>query len=180
MKKPLLLPRINRPKQSGFTLIELMVVLVIVGVLLSATVISIKPSESGKMRKQTAAFKGLMQAVCDQSAFDQHIYVMMPTEKGIDVSYLSKQKWTAVERFNKFQWVDGIEVDWQLSAEQAKKDKLPAPGWMCWPSGEIKKGQITFQFDSLKETVRWNSLRQFIEPNPDEEDDDYDAEDDRF
>ena len=79
------------PNQAGFTLIELMVVVVIVSVLLASAVLSLKPNESATLRQQTIAFKGALIAMCDQATFDQHIYVLVPKKKGIEFFKLANK-----------------------------------------------------------------------------------------
>lgn len=154
-------------RQGGFTLIELMVVVAIVAVLLSAVVVAIQPSEASKVRQQVSAVQGWMQSVCDRAAFDQHVYAMMPDEKGLALARLNNQAWQMVSatKGGERLWLDGLQVEWELpinsrwqSSDQAE---TPRPGWLCWPSGERQSGALHFTLGDTQRTLSWNPLGDF-------------------
>lgn len=153
----------HHPKriQQGFTLIELMVVLVIVAVLLSAAVVAINPNETAKLRQQTAAMQGLLTAMCDQAAFEQKLYLLMPDKNGLSIAKWSQQSWQASDHFKDKPWLSGIEPSWDLDAEKALQQNWPAPGWMCWPSGELMAGSIQFQLGDSRVALEWDEMMVF-------------------
>ncbi|QAB14622.1 prepilin-type N-terminal cleavage/methylation domain-containing protein [Hydrogenovibrio thermophilus] len=153
----------QKGEQKGFTLIELMVVVVIVAILLTAVVISIQPSESSKVRQQIGAVKGWMQSVCDRATFDQHIYVMMPTQTGMTFARQVKQAWSTPPNARELVWLDGLTVDWQINDATPLQQTLPKPGWLCWPSGEMLGGELQFTLGKTQRTLRWNAIGQFEE-----------------
>lgn len=152
-------------QQQGFTLIELLVVVVIVAVLLSVTVLSVKPNEAAKVRQQTQAFKGLLLAMCDQAAFQQTLFLLMPSESGLSVAKWQAKTWQASERFMDQAWLQGIEMDWMVDVELAKQQQWPAAGWMCWPSGEVMAGQIRFKLGEAQTELSWDPLLRFEQQN---------------
>ena len=62
----------------GFTLIELMVVLVIISVLLGGVSLSLQPAEGQRLQKQVRAFQGLMQTLCDQALLRHQALGLVP------------------------------------------------------------------------------------------------------
>lgn len=158
------MPRLNR-QQVGFTLIELMVVIVILSILLSTAVMSLKPNESAELRQQTIAFKGALISICDKSAFDQHIYALVPDKKGLEVKRLSKGVWQEADlgaiNSNSLKWHEAMKVDWILNEEISKSNGLKKAGWMCWPSGEVNRGSISFKLNNLTNSLQWNEILDF-------------------
>ncbi len=151
--------------QRGFTLIELMVVIVILAVLLSLAIVSLKPNQAAELRQQSIAFKGALIAMCDKSAFDQHIYALIPGEQNISMQKLVKGVWqeTSLGLIEKsaLQWNKAIKVSWELDKELAKSNGLEEAGWMCWPSGEVNAGKISFKLNELTNTLQWNEILNF-------------------
>ena len=152
------------PNQAGFTLIELMVVVVIVSVLLASAVLSLKPNESATLRQQTIAFKGALIAMCDQATFDQHIYALVPKKDGIEFFKLVNKQWQVADFFRNtdaLQWNENIKISWQLSEQLAKQYGLESAGWLCWPSGEVKAGKIAFELGETINQLSWNEILEF-------------------
>lgn len=151
--------------QQGFTLLELMVVVVILAVLLSAAVVSLQPNQAAELRKQSVAFKGALIAMCDKSAFDQHIYALVPGDKAIGIYTLVKGKWQETSlgliSSKALNWNPAIKVDWELNEDLSKSYGLQEAGWMCWPSGEANAGNITFRLNELTNIVEWNEILDF-------------------
>lgn len=155
----------SRHYQLGFTLLELMVVVVILAILLSFAIVSLKPNQSAELRKQTVAFKGALITICDQSAFDQHIYALIPSKKGIQIQRLVKGSWQAsglkMVNESSLNWNEAITVSWDLNDELAKSYGLKQAGWMCWPSGEVNAGSISFKLNELSHDLQWNEILDF-------------------
>lgn len=147
--------------QAGFTLIELMVVVVIVAVMLSAVTFSVSTSDGAKLRKQEAAMKGVITALCDRATFQQKLYLAMPEEKGLSFAKYEREQWVEVSRIEQAPWEAGVEVKWSLDAEAAKQSGLPKPGWVCWPSGEVSAGDIIFRVDKNQTILSWDELGRF-------------------
>jgi len=162
----------NKSLQQGFTLIELMVVIVILAILLSTAIMSLKPNEAAELRQQTIAFKGVLISICDKSAFDQHIYALIPDKKGVSVKRLSKSEWQDVDlngiNSESSNWHEAIKVNWQLNEEIAKSNGLKKAGWMCWPSGEVSKGSISFKLNKLSNILEWDEILDFSLEEKDE------------
>lgn len=147
-----------RLDQKGFTLIELLVVVAIIAIMLSVVTLSVSSSGDSKLRKQTAAMKGVLIALCDRAAFDQRPYLAMPKPEGLEFARLVKRDWQAAERLTPALWEAGVEVAWELDQDAAKQRGLPAVGWVCWPSGELSAGEMVFSLDKRSVRLSWDAL----------------------
>ena len=150
----------GRP-QHGFTLMELIVVVVVISILLSLALMSMKPNEAAQLRQQTANLKGLIISVCDQSAFEQKIYLLTPNSNGLVVETFEDGKWQPSDKWKDLNWHESVEVDWTFDRKFAVFDQKAAQGWMCWPSGEVTAGKITVTLDKFQRTLQWNTMMQF-------------------
>ena len=167
-------------KQQGFTLIELMVVVVIMSVIISVTVLSLSPSEQARVTSQANKIKSYMSLVRDQSAFERKLYLVAPDQSGLTPYVMQQGRWQLAETLEKLSWLEGIQADWELDSSMAQKQQLPKAGWMFWPSGEVVSGEIHFNlgenFPPSRGTragegatqdnqafVSWNGILQFKE-----------------
>lgn len=141
---------------------ELIVVVAVIAILLSVALLSIKPSETAKLRQQTAKVKGLVISVCDQAAFDQKVYFISPDRNGLNVEVLEKGSWQKSHKWPSLNWESELEVDW--SSERVFNSAVgenSKEGWMCWPSGELTPGKVIFTLDKTQSTLEWNAVMQF-------------------
>lgn len=150
-----------RPQQKGFTLIELMVVVVILAVLVSVATWTLTPSDSVKLNQQTLQLKGALQQTCDEAIFSQKIQALVPSKKGVGLFALHQGKWQTVSSVKPLSWLSGISVEWQLDDQLSAQAALPSPGWLCWPTGEILPGSVTFQLGDQSTHMSWTPLLKF-------------------
>lgn len=147
--------------QQGFTLIELMVVVLIIAVLLAAGLVSMSPSDSALMRKQVKQLQGALQQTCDQAAFSQSLMALLPDDKGLVMQQLTQGKWRDYSGAQDLAWQTGIKATWRLDESLAKAQKLTRPGWICWPSGEVLEGKVRFEMGDLQKELSWNAILRF-------------------
>lgn len=147
--------------QKGFTLIELLVVVALIAILLSVALISIKPSESAVLRKASQQVKGALISMCDQAAFDQHIYQLLPDEKGLTVLVYQQKEWQESDRFKPYQWPESVNASWQQGQILASLNGEIIVGWMCWPSGEVTAGKVVLKMNDTEKVVEWNGVLKF-------------------
>lgn len=159
-------------KQSGFTLIELMVVLVIVSVIVSVGMLSMGSSEQATLRAQERSAKALLSYVRDLSALKQRIYLVAPDEQGLSTYVLTQGRWQLDSSITPLQWQPGITLDWQIdNANFNLQPELPKAGWVFWPSGDVLAGEMSMQTAQNSQSLldnevssysfSWNGLLQF-------------------
>ncbi|MDR9499548.1 MAG: prepilin-type N-terminal cleavage/methylation domain-containing protein [Hydrogenovibrio sp.] len=159
---------------SGFTLIELMVVLAVLAVLLKMAMLSFQGNDNKLITQQVTAFKSMLQKSCQSALFHNKVYALIPDNDGVSSRVLvlganpSKQKQPQVKKTLK--WVETKEQKllWKIKPAQIETSKPEAgafnfeqKGWRCWPQGLMDEGQIVFDFAGQTRTLSWNAQGQF-------------------
>ena len=158
--------------QSGFTLIELMVVMVIMSVVVSVAVISLGGNEQTTLRAQQSSAKALLTFVRDKSAIKQQMYLVAPDKAGLTTYVLKTGKWQVDNRIEKLAWQEGLDIEWQVdNTAFAQQQNLPSEGWVFWPSGDVLGGAIYMRSLQTKQATgpqdwssysfSWNEVLQF-------------------
>lgn len=164
--------RAYRAQQAGFTLIELMVVVVIISVVVAVGMISMGGNEQATLRAQERSAKALLSFVRDKSTIKQQLYLVAPDEQGLTTYVLKTGQWQIDPEVKALPWQTGIAVDWQVeNSTFAQQQNLPREGWVFWPSGDVLAGALLLksvqnQQASLQDTLssysfRWSGLLQF-------------------
>jgi len=163
--------KVPPPKhQKGFTLIELMVVIVIISVVTTISILSLNGGDKSKLIVQQNQLKTLLNSVRDQSTFDRKLYLVVPDETGLTMYVFEQNKWKKSPKVEFLAWKNGLTVQWSVDEVFAQKQQLPEPGWMFWPTGEVLKGGVSFAMGGDKFTapnkenivsVSWNDILQF-------------------
>lgn len=150
-------------KQKGFTLIELMVVLVIIAVMTTVAVMTLSPSEQGALRSQQHQIKQFLALVRDQASFDKTVYLVAPSETQAKVYQLQQGQWETAERVQSLTWQSGLVVQ-AIQLDTSTQWGQPQPGWLFWPSGEVSAGEIyLLPFSARQEHGAIERDRQVVE-----------------
>lgn len=80
----------------GFTLLELMVVIVLIGVLMGMVSLAVGPSPARQAREQAQAFVLLVQQLRERAVLDAQEYGVRVQLRGYQALRLKAQGWTAV------------------------------------------------------------------------------------
>lgn len=168
-------------RQRGFTLIELMVVVVIMAVVLSVGMLSLRPSDSALLNTQQGQLKSLLRLASDHAAFEQTLYLIAPNQEGLTTYVFTDQAWSVSPKVAFLPWQAGLNVEWNTDLTFAQQNQLPQAGWLFWPSGEVLPGEVSMQLDGQTQltpsskggelatvtkvtTVAWDGLLNFETP----------------
>jgi len=165
-------PHQSAKLQTGFTLIELMVVVVIMSVVVAVGMISMGGNEQATVRAQERSAKALLSYVRDKAAIKQQLFLVAPDEAGLTAYRLTAGKWQTDEGVEPLVWDERLTITWDINNTAfAQQQNLPKPGWVFWPSGDVLAGSIEMssapnnQTSSLDETssysFSWDGLLQF-------------------
>ena len=158
--------------QKGFTLIELMVVVVIMSVVVSVGVLSLARFNQDLAENQQAKIESFFKQVADQSAFSQKLYLIAPDDKGLSVYRFLNAEWLADESMDSLIWHEGFRVSWELDEHFVQQQNLPRSCWLFCPSGEVVAGKIVLgnltsepneSASDSEITIDWNEALEFAE-----------------
>jgi general secretion pathway protein H len=154
----------HQHRQHGFTLIELMVVVVIMAVVLSVGMLSLRPSDAALLTTQQSQLKSLLRLASDHAAFEQRLYLVAPDEQGLTTYVFTDQAWSVSSKMVFLPWQAGLSVQWNTDLTFAEQNQLPQAGWLFWPSGEVLPGEVEMQLDgqtmSQVAPSKTNSVKQ--------------------
>jgi len=152
-------------KQSGFTLIELMVVMVIVAIIIAASVASMNNLTQDIVDDQAGKAKTLLKQASQQAAFTYDLFLVVPNKQGISGYRKTQDQWQEEPSLS-LQWHESLEITWQTDETFARQNQLPDSGWLFWPSGETLPGEITAKYKEQQQNpnianVKWNGVLDF-------------------
>ncbi|MBO1928004.1 prepilin-type N-terminal cleavage/methylation domain-containing protein [Thiomicrorhabdus sp. 6S2-11] len=160
-------------QQRGFTLIELMVVLLIIGVILSAGMLSLNNSDSAQTREQAVKIESLFKQAQDQATWRQRAFLVAVDDKGLQAYQWLQGVWQASEQLQSLPWPEHLDVEWQLPLNQpqmllnvGESKQVALSGWLLLPNGEVQLGQISWQaknsgYDAPITVLQWNQWLDF-------------------
>jgi len=97
----------RKQRQSGFTLVELLVVLVIIGLAAAAVVLAI-PDPEGSLQTEAERFAARTKAARDMAIVESRPALLRIEPDGYSVSRRSDGAWQVADRFD---WTEGTEVE---------------------------------------------------------------------
>ena len=165
--------------QKGFTLIELMVVVVIMSVVVAVGMISMGGNEQATVRAQERSAKALLSYVRDKAAIKQQLFLVAPEETGLTTYFLTAGKWQVDPSIDPLVWDESLTITWDIdNTTFAQQQNLPKEGWVFWPSGDVLAGSIEMTAVQNKQasglnkvssySFRWDGLLQFSYLDADE------------
>jgi len=153
--------------QSGFTLIELMVVLVVMAVVVSVGIMSFASLNQDAVSSQKNRIQQYLKQVSDEAAFKQKLLLVIPDEKGLTAYSKVNVEWQADAAVESYRWPEHLNAEWVLDETLVERQRLPGAGWMFWPNGDVVEGKIVLQMKADREetaSIEWNTLLVFMEP----------------
>lgn len=127
---------------AGFSLIELLVVIVIVGVLVFAVTLSIASGAQRQLQREAERFQALITQACAQAELSGREIGIVVDPGGYSFLLLSGTEWQEFPDdsvLRRRPWVDGVQVE--LSREGRHVDlsevRAVSPQLVCFSSGEL-------------------------------------------
>jgi len=132
----------KRRGARGFSLVELLVVVVIIGVLALAVTLSIASGAQRQLLREAERFQALAGQACAQAELSGREIGIVVGAGGYSFRLLGGTEWQDFpvdSEFRPRQWVDGVQVE--LSREGRSVDlsgvHAAAPQLVCFSSGEL-------------------------------------------
>jgi general secretion pathway protein H len=153
--------------QAGFTLIELMVVLVIIGIMLSSVVISIRTDKIDEhMETEMLRIQALLKLAREEAVMQDEDIALKVTPDGYSFEILSDKGWQPItddKIFRERKVVDGtelalkvdnLEIKFGQQQEKVGEDKIPPPRIFILSSGEIMPFELILR--TLDQSVQFS------------------------
>lgn len=155
--------------RSGFTLIELMVVLVIIGIIATSVVISIPTDKrSEHMETEMQRIQALLQMAREEAVMQNEEIALRVEENSYSFEILGDKGWQAITDDKIFRErkvvegtelalkVDNLEIKFGQQQAEAGEDKIPPPRIFILSSGEIMPFELILRThdQSLQYTLK--------------------------
>ena len=136
--------------QSGFTLIEMLVVLVIIGIIMASVTISIRTDDRGDlMETEMQRIQALLKLAREEAVMQDEDIALRVGENSYSFEVLREKGWEPISDDRIFRErkvvdgtelalkVDNLEINFGKQQEAAGDDKIPPPRIYILSSGEI-------------------------------------------
>jgi general secretion pathway protein H len=154
-------------QQSGFTLIEIIVVLIIISVVLTVATISIGDPQVKRMKQTSERFTALIHLAKEQAIFNSQEYALSVWDSGYAFYTLDQQGWVLLTDDRIFRerilpdgiehelYLDGVKV--VLSSEDKKKPQI-----YITSDGEVSPFQLNItDLDEWTYQINFDELGKF-------------------
>lgn len=153
--------RASLPRRArGFTLIEILVVIVIIGVVVGAVTLAAGGSAARELENAAERSRRLIELACERAVLSGRDIGFAPTVRGMHYGYYERDGWHALaeqagDELRPRPWGNGVEVRAERDGELLpSSDALPQdPPFACLASGELTPLRLEFSRPDLAE--RW-------------------------
>lgn len=130
--------------RRGFTLLEILVVVVIIGVLAGAVVLSIDSGSARQLERESNRFSALLRQACEQAELGGRDIGVLMLEDGYGFANQVDGHWKpqpADGVLRERKWISGLHSemtrDGRLVAFNDAEDREVVPQMICYSSGEL-------------------------------------------
>ena len=153
--------------QSGFTLIEMLVVLVIIGIVVSAVVVSVRTDDMGEhMDMEMQRIQALLKLAREEAVMQDEDIALKITENSYSFEILGDKGWQPISDDRIFRErkvldgtelalkVDNLEIKFGQKEAEAGADKIPPPRIFILSSGEIMPFELILR--TLDQSIQYS------------------------
>lgn len=117
------MPHLGRSVQRGFTLVEILVVLVVLALFTGLTVISIGDNSARQLKDEAERLQSLVVAAMDESVFSSADLGILVTKNGYQIAQLDRliNRWQVLQSgpFKKHTVTENIKIEWRVDGFEA-------------------------------------------------------------
>ena len=147
-------------RARGFTLIEVLVMLVIIGVVIGALTLAVGGSGARELENAARRSLSLIQLACERATMSGRDIGFAPLQAGMRFGYYEIEGWRPLrddhgDELRPRAWGDGVEVVAERDGERLETATEPPeqPPFACLASGELTPMRLEFARAGVAE--RW-------------------------
>lgn len=162
--KPAGVDRRHGLRSGGFSLIEILVVVVILGAVIGAATLAYRGHEGRWLDEAAQRTRALMQLACERASLTGVDLGMRLETSGLQFGYLRGEQWHPIasqsaDELRPRPWPDGVQASGYLDGLLIDPEREPQrPHWACYASGESSTIRIELRHAALSEGWRLQSL----------------------
>ena len=152
----------NTSRGKGFTLLEIVVVVFIIGIVLSLVVISFKPNKGRELKTEADRFMTLVSLATQESILLSKDFALQLSREGYSFLTLQDQQWVTVDddtfrerNLPKGDYMDvyleGEKLDFDTSDNKDDEEKNH-PRIFLLSSGEMTPFEVIFRSDDISDS----------------------------
>jgi len=171
LNKPIANSSLRIRTRSGFTLIEMLVVLIIIGIVVTSVTLSIRTDDRGeKMETEMRRIQALLKLASEEAVMQDEDIALRVSQDSYSFEVLSDKGWQPIADDKVFRQrkvvegtelalkVDDLEIDFGKQQEAAGENKIPPPRIFILSSGEIMPFELILR--TLDQSLQYSLKAQ--------------------
>jgi len=171
LNKPIANSSLRIRTRSGFTLIEMLVVLIIIGIVVTSVTLSIRTDDRGeKMETEMRRIQALLKLASEEAVMQDEDIALRVSQDSYSFEVLSDKGWQPITDDKVFRQrkvvegtelalkVDDLEIDFGKQQEAAGENKIPPPRIFILSSGEIMPFELILR--TLDQSLQYSLKTQ--------------------